>query len=95
VGNANQCALSTPPGGTSWPYQLNFESGQYLLTSPDNAVANKLGNALTTGFVVVRLPSGQLKAIDTDTAGVRIPLGVNIGGSSSSRKRMSWRELIH
>jgi type IV pilus assembly protein PilY1 len=81
-------------GGESWLYQLNYQSGQYLLTSPDNAVATKLGNALTAGFVVVRLPSGQLKAITTDAAGKKTPFGVNIGASSASGRRTSWRELI-
>jgi type IV pilus assembly protein PilY1 len=81
-------------GGESWLYQLNYQSGQYLRTSPFNAVATKLGNAITAGFVVVRLPSGQLKAITTDAAGNKTPLGVNIGASSASGKRTSWRELI-
>jgi type IV pilus assembly protein PilY1 len=47
------------------------------------------------GIVVVRLPSGQLKAIATDAAGNKTTFGVNIGASSASGKRTSWRELIH
>jgi len=82
-------------GGESWVYQLNYESGRYLQTSPGNAIATKLGNAVTVGVVVVRLPSGQLKAIATDAAGAKTPFGVNIGGSSASGRRTSWRELIN
>jgi len=82
-------------GGESWVYQFNYQSGQYLLTSPANAIATKLGNAVTMGIVVVRLPSGQLKAIATDATGAKTPFGVNIGASSASGKRTSWRELIH
>jgi type IV pilus assembly protein PilY1 len=82
-------------GGESWVYQFNYQSGRYLLTSPANAIATKLGNAVTMGIVVVRLPSGQLKAIATDAAGNKTTFGVNIGASSASGKRTSWRELIH
>lgn len=81
-------------GGESWVYQFNYESGQYLLTSPNQAVATKLGNAVTVGIVIVRLPSGQLKAIATDAAGGKSPFGVNVGGGSASGKRTSWRELV-
>jgi type IV pilus assembly protein PilY1 len=81
-------------GGESWVYQFNYESGQYLLTSPNQAVATKLGNAVTVGIVIVRLPSGQLKAIATDAAGGKSPFGVNIGGGTASGKRTSWREIV-
>ncbi|MGH8693890.1 MAG: pilus assembly protein, partial [Burkholderiales bacterium] len=90
VPNQDACTI----GGESWVYQFNYQSGRYLLTSPANAIATKLGNAVTMGIVVVRLPSGQLKAIATDATGAKTPFGVNIGASSASGRRTSWRELI-
>ncbi|HVY04484.1 MAG TPA: PilC/PilY family type IV pilus protein [Burkholderiales bacterium] len=90
VPNTDACTI----GGESWLYQFNYQSGQYIATSPNNAVANKLGNAITVGLVVVRLPGGSLKAISTDASGTKSTFGVNIGGSTASGKRTSWREII-
>ena len=90
VPNADACTI----GGDSWQYQFSYETGQYLSTSPNQAVAEKLSNAITVGIVVVRLPAGQLKAIATDAGGTKTTFGVNIGGSSASGKRTGWRELI-
>ena len=90
VPNDDACTV----GGESWQYQFSYETGQYLSTAQGQAVATKLGNAITVGIVVVRLPGGQLKAIATDAAGTKSPFGVNIGGSSASGKRTGWRELI-
>ena len=90
VPNTDACTI----GGESWQYQFNYQTGQYLQTSSNNAVASKLGNAITVGVVVVRLPSGTLKAISTDAAGNKTPFGVNIGGSAANGKRTSWREII-
>ena len=89
VPNTDACNI----GGDSWQYQFTYDSGQYISTSPGNVVGTKLSNAITVGVVVVRLPSGQLKAIATDAAGTKTPFGVNIGGSAASGKRTGWREL--
>jgi type IV pilus assembly protein PilY1 len=89
VPNDDACNI----GGDSWQYQFTYDSGQYISTSPGNVVGTKLSNAITVGVVVVRLPSGQLKAIATDAAGTKTPFGVNIGGSAASGKRTGWREL--
>ncbi|HEX4984926.1 MAG TPA: PilC/PilY family type IV pilus protein [Burkholderiales bacterium] len=88
--NTDACTI----GGESWLYQFNYQSGQFLLTSMNNAVGNKLGNAITVGIVVVRLPGGSLKAITTDASGTKNTVGVNIGGATASGKRTSWREII-
>jgi type IV pilus assembly protein PilY1 len=91
VPNTDACST----GGDSWQYQFAYDSGQYVSTSPGNAVAAKLGNAITVGVVIVRLPSGQLKAIATDATGAKTSFGVNVGGSAASGKRTGWRELIY
>lgn len=81
-------------GGDSWGYQFNFETGSFLSTATGGLVGSKLGSAITVGVVIVRLPSGQLKAISTDASGKKTTFGVNIGGSAASGKRTSWRELL-
>jgi type IV pilus assembly protein PilY1 len=80
-------------GGESWQYQFNYATGSNILTSQNQVLGNKLANALTVGNVIVRLPSGQLKGIATDAAGTKRTVGINVGGSIASAKRISWREL--
>lgn len=80
-------------GGYSWMYQFDYKNGTDIPTVVDHVVGEKIGNALTVGVVVVRLPSGQLKAITTDAGGGKRPVGVAVSGTSTTR-RVSWRELI-
>ena len=79
-------------GGYSWLYQFDFKSGSFVSTAVDQAAGAKIGNALTVGVVVVRLPSGQLKAITTSASGSKTTEGVTTSGTTSTR-RVSWREL--
>lgn len=81
-------------GGDSWLYQLSYLTGTYVSTSLGNVAATKVASALTVGFVTVRLPSGAIKTIITDTTGVKLTEGVNVGAGSGGGRRVSWRELI-
>lgn len=90
IPNSNACNA----GGDSWQYQLDFCSGSYLSTAPNQTVATKMGNEMTAGFVIVSLPSGALKQIVTGTTGSQTTLGVNVGGNSGTAKRVSWREIF-
>jgi type IV pilus assembly protein PilY1 len=91
--NASACTV----GGDSWQYQFNFATGAYLDNAPGSAqgpiVATKVASALTVGVVVVRLPSGQLKAIVTDATGVKHTVAVTVMGGVAGGRRVSWREL--
>jgi type IV pilus assembly protein PilY1 len=89
VPNTSACTI----GGESWQYQFNYTTGSNLLTSPQQVLGSKLANALTVGNVIVRLPGGQLKGILTDAAGTKRTVGINVGGSVISAKRVSWREI--
>lgn len=80
-------------GGYSWMYQFDYKNGVDIPTVADHVVGEKIGNALTVGVVVVRLPGGQLKAITTDAGGGKRPVGVSVSGTSATR-RVSWRELV-
>ncbi|HEY5994759.1 MAG TPA: PilC/PilY family type IV pilus protein [Gallionellaceae bacterium] len=76
-------------GGTSYMYQFNFQNGTAL---PGAQTRVALGNAITVGFVAVRLPSGQLKVIVTNASGQKTSQSVNVSGTAATRS-VSWREL--
>ena len=84
----NSCSA----GGDSWFYQLDYLSGTFVSTSANNVAAIKANN-ITVGFVVVRLPSGAIKIIKTDSAGNKETAGANISSSGGGGRRTSWREL--
>lgn len=79
-------------GGTSWMYSFNFLTGQSISTAVDQVVGQKLGNALSVGIVVGRLPGGQLKAWVTSAGGEKSTVDPVTKGSGATR-RTSWREL--
>jgi type IV pilus assembly protein PilY1 len=80
-------------GGNSFFYQFDYQSGSYLASSPGQVVGVKLGSALAAGFVVYRLPSGQLKYTGIDVTGQKQTGGVLPGSSGSLGRRATWREL--
>ncbi|HSD61303.1 MAG TPA: hypothetical protein VLC55_10665, partial [Burkholderiales bacterium] len=90
IPNQNACTV----GGDSWTYFLDYTSGNYVSTSPNQEAGYKRVGFLTVGNVVVRLPSGSLKLISTDITGGKSTRGVPIGASAGIGRRISWRELI-
>lgn len=83
-------------GGYAFLYNFDFRTGQYLQTAVLNAVGARLtSNAMVAGMNTIRLQSGKIVTIITDTAGgitsSETPSGV---ASSGSARRVSWRELI-
>jgi type IV pilus assembly protein PilY1 len=87
----NNEACST--GGNSFFYQFDYRSGSYLASAPGQVVGIKLGAALAAGFVVYRLPSGQLKYTGIDITGAKTTGGVLPGSSGALGRRATWREL--
>ena len=81
-------------GGNSFFYQFDYRSGSYLASSPGAVVGIKLGSALAAGFVVYRLPSGQLKYTGIDITGQKQTGGVLPGAAGSLGRRATWRELF-
>lgn len=81
-------------GGDSWIYFFDYKSGQYVSTSPGNAVAKHLGNAITVGVVVFQLPNETKKGIATDAKGNKQSVDIPIGSGAINARRTSWRELI-
>lgn len=92
VPNDNACNV----GGYSFLYNFDFKTGQYLQTSAEQAVGTRLSsNAMVAGMNTIRLQSGKIITIITDTAGGIIsqetPTPPPPGGVPN---RVSWRELI-
>jgi type IV pilus assembly protein PilY1 len=89
VPNANACTT----GGDSWTYQLNYLTGSYISTTTNMQAGYKTTGSLVVGNVIVRLPSGQLKIIQTTASGKKNTLGLNIGGAGLGGKKTGWRIL--
>jgi type IV pilus assembly protein PilY1 len=88
--NSEPCST----GGNSFFYQFDYQSGSYVASAPGAIVGTKLSSALAAGFVVYRLPSGQLKFAEINVNGVKKVGGVNPGSGGAIGKRVSWRELF-
>ena len=99
---ADSCTV----GGSSWVNVLYYKNG---LTVPgsDGVVGLKLSDSLVVGVTVVKLSSGQYKAINTksnyqqETTSVAVCSGSDCGTTSSTSgntggfmgKRGLWREF--
>jgi len=92
VPSTNACNV----GGYSFLYNFDFKSGQYLPTATAQAVGSRLASgAMVAGMNTIRLQSGKIITIITDTGGgitsQETPTAV---ASSGTANRVSWRELI-
>jgi type IV pilus assembly protein PilY1 len=79
-------------GGSSWHYEFDYLKGAYVSTA-QGVLATYNSSAVTVGFVVVQLPGGGLKAIDTDATATKGTQGINVGNSPLSGKRVGWRQM--
>jgi type IV pilus assembly protein PilY1 len=91
IPNANACTA----GGDSARYELDYTTGQYVSTAPNQVGGIKYFGAFAVGVNVVRLPNGKSVTITTLSDKRRITAPLSEGGSSSSNaRRVSWRELL-
>lgn len=92
VPNTNACNV----GGYAWLYYLNINSGQYLPTSASNVAGERLGsNALVAGVTQIKLSSGAIKTIVTNSDGTNTTKATPTPPPSSATRRVGWRELIN
>jgi type IV pilus assembly protein PilY1 len=92
---ASDCTV----GGTSWVTSLNYSTG-LMVTGGSVAVGVKISDSLVVGLTVVRLSSGEYKAIATksnyqqETLTVPVSATPPLTGSSVFRGRRGyWREF--
>jgi type IV pilus assembly protein PilY1 len=80
-------------GGSSWTYEFDYTKGTYVSTAQGSVLATYNSSAITVGFVVVQVPGGGLKSIQTDATATKTTDGVNVGNSPLSGKRVGWRQM--
>jgi type IV pilus assembly protein PilY1 len=90
VPNSDACTV----GGYSYRYFMDYKTGGAVSTSTTAVVGTKLGNALATRPVYVRLPNGVVVELTRLSTGVTATSQVPIGSGSAATRRTSWRELI-
>lgn len=91
VPNANACTI----GGYSWIYYLDYRTGSFVSTSSGQVVARRLGNALATRPVLVRLPNNSVVSL-TKLSDTTVQVGnVPIGAGGNTVRRVLWRELFN
>jgi type IV pilus assembly protein PilY1 len=89
VPNSTACTV----GGYSYRYFLDYRTGGPVSTSSTGVASAKLGNALATRPVYVRLPNNTIVELTRLSDGRTITSNVPIGGGATNTRRTSWREL--
>ncbi len=90
VPNSSACTA----GGYSYRYVLDYRTGAPVSTSTTGVSAVKLGNALSTRGVFVRLPNNTVVQLTRLSDGTTMTTNVPIGAGAAATRRISWRELI-
>ena len=90
VPNTSACTA----GGYSYRYVLDYRTGAPVSTSTTGVSGIRLGNALATRGVFVRLPNNTVVQLTRLSDGTTMTTNVPIGAGSGGVRRISWRELI-
>lgn len=89
VPNSSACTV----GGISYRYFLDYRTGAAVSSSTTGVASKKLGNALATRPVYVRLPNNTIVELTRLSDGTTLTSNVPIGASGLPTRRTSWREL--
>lgn len=89
VPNTSACTI----GGISYRYFLDYRTGAPVSSSVTGVASAKLGNALATRPVYVRLPNNTIVELTRLSDGTTLTSDVPIGASGLPTRRTSWREL--
>lgn len=81
------------PGGSSWLYFLDYQTGGVITNSTVAWSAISLGDALASRPVLIQLPSGKVVTLVRKSDATTQTQDVPLPPSSSSGKRVSWREI--
>lgn len=87
-------ATACVPGGSSWLNVLDIQTGGKLTGSTVAWSSTSLGNALSSRPVLIKLPSGGVKALVRKSDATTTTVDVPIPGGVTSGRRVSWREII-
>ncbi len=81
------------PGGSSWLYFLDYQTGGLVTNSTTTWSAISLGNALASRPVLIQLPSGKVITLVRKSDATTQTQDVPLPPSSTSGRRVSWREI--
>lgn len=81
------------PGGSSFFNVLDYETGGFLTDSTVSWSSISLGGALASRVVLIKLPSGKIKALARKSDATTVSVEVPLPASSGATQRKSWREL--
>lgn len=81
------------PGGSSWLYLLDYQTGGKLTTSTLSWSGKSLGNSLVTSPTIFKLPDGSVQVTTNNSGKPGAPTDAGILSTSGTVKRISWREL--
>jgi type IV pilus assembly protein PilY1 len=90
VPNSDACTV----GGYSWIYYVDYATGTSVSTSAEEVAGRRLGNALATRPVVVKLPNNSIVSLTRLSDSTTVTTNIPVGSGSTSTRRVSWRELI-
>ena len=82
-------------GGSSTQYVLAYKDGTAISSQATKNVGTPVGSSLATGVAVIKLPTGKVVSIitesDTTVAAAALPVDAAMG---LSLRRVSWKELL-
>jgi type IV pilus assembly protein PilY1 len=81
------------PGGSSFFNLLDYRTGGALAYGNLGWSSVSLGNALASRPVLIRLPSGEVRALIRKSDGTTITQAVPTPAGTPAIRRVSWREL--
>lgn len=82
------------PGGSSWEYFINLKTGGLAENSTVTWSGTFLGNGLASRPTIVQLPNGKVVSLTRLSDASTIKVDVPISSTSSTKKRISWREIM-
>ncbi len=91
VPNSSACTV----GGYSWIYYLDYRSGSSVSSSAEEVAGRRLGNALATRPVVVKLPNNSIVSLTRLSDSTTVTTNIPVGSSNTATRRVSWRELVN
>lgn len=82
------------PGGSSWEYFINLKTGGLAENSTVTWSGTFLGDGLASRPTIVQLPSGKVISLTRLSDATTVKVDVPISSTSSTKKRISWREIM-
>ncbi len=90
IPSANPCT----PGGSSFFNVLDYASGGFLTGSTVPWSSQSLGNTLASRVVLIKLPSGAIKALARKSDATTVSVTVPLPATGTGVTRRSWREIL-